>query len=480
MKIQHLLIVLFISVFAVSCDDEEKDQLKLNSYINEWVYVNMEAYYYWNKELPVFRKTNESPENYFESLINEEDRFSAFFDDYEALMNRLNGVSPSEVGFDYSLFRGSATDNSVVAVVNYTKANTHAQQLGIKRGDVINRINGTHLTMENYQQTLAAMSDATTSVKLGFASYSGSAYVDGQELTVNKSTNYVENPILLDTIFTVNSKKIAYLVYNFFTGDPGDQSQRYDLELNNIMGRFSTENINELVIDLRYNSGGMMSSAIRLGSMLVPGLSNDKVFSYTEYNDNLTEYFNSEDYKKKYSDNPFTEYFVTAMNVNTQTRPIHNISNHINRIYFLTGRSTASASEMVINGLKPYLPCYLIGETTTGKNVGSIVINDEDNSKNKSAFMPIVLKYFNKDRKSDFTFGFQPDFELRDDFDYQLGDTREALLARAIAEITGKQAIRIVSTSRALVLKEQLPSRKQSMLIVEPTQIKNQIIPKSK
>lgn len=468
MKIRHLLIVLFISVFAVSCDDEEKDQLKLNSYINEWVYVNMEAYYYWNKELPVFRKTNESPESYFESLINEEDRFSAFFDDYEALMNRLNGVSPSEVGFDYSLFRGSTTNNSVVVLVNYTKANTHAQQLGIKRGDVINRINGTHLTMENYQQTLAAMSDPSFSVKLGFAIYSGNAYLDGQELTVNKSSNYVEDPILLDTVYTINSKKIAYLVYNFFIGDPGDKSQRYDLELNEIMGRFSTDNINELVIDLRYNSGGMMSSAIRLGSMLVPSPSNDKVFSYTEYNDNLTEYFNSDEYKDKYSNNPFTEYFVTAININAQTRPIHNISNRINRIYFLTGRATASASEMVINGLKPYLPCYLIGEITTGKNVGSIVINDENNSKNKSAFMPIVLKYFNKDRKSDFTFGFKPDFELRDDFDYQLGDTREALLAKAIAEITGKQAIRPASSSSVSDSKVQLPSMKPALLIIDP------------
>lgn len=472
MKIQYLLIILFFSVIAVSCDDEEKDQLQLNSYINEWIYVNMEAYYYWNMELPAFKKTNESPETYFSTLINEEDRFSAFFDDYEALMNRLNGVSPSEVGFDYSLFRGSETDNSVVVVVNYTKANTHAQQIGIRRGDVINRINGTHLTMDNYQQILAALSDANTSVKLGLATYSGSAYVDGQELTVNKSTNYVEDPILLDTIYTINSKKIAYLVYNFFTGDPGDKSQRYDLELNDIMGRFSTENINELVIDLRYNSGGMMTSAIRLGSMLVPGLSNDQVFSYTEYNDNLTEYFNSDEYKKKYSDSPFTEYFITSMNVNTQTRPIHNVSNRINRIYFLTGRYTASASEMVINGLKPYLPCYLIGETTTGKNVGSIVINDEDNAKNKSAFMPIILKYFNKDRKSDFTFGFKPDFELRDDFDYQLGDTREALLAKAIAEITGKQAIRPSSSNNVPDSKVQLPSMKQALMIVEPLHIK--------
>lgn len=433
-----LLILLTISV---ACKDDIDDEKKLNAYVNEWLYVNMDAYYYWKTELPVYKKSYESPEEYFETLLYKDDRFSAFYDNYNELINRLNGVTASEVGFEFKLFQASTTNNLVIAIVSYTKPGTNAQQLGIKRGDIINRINGTQMTMDNYQQLLSSLADATASVKLGFATLVASVYTDSNELTVNKSTNYTENPILMDTVYHQAGKKIAYLVYNFFTADQGDKSQRYDLELNTVMERFNTENINDIIIDLRYNSGGMMTSAIRLGSMLVPGLTNEKVFSYTEYNDYLTKYFNSDEYKKKYSDNPFVEYFTTGIVVNSQNRPVQNISSRINRVFFITGKSTASASEMVINGLKPYLPCILIGEVTVGKNVGSIVINDDNNAKNKNAFMPIILKYFNKDRQSDFTFGFVPDFQIRDDFNYQLGDTREALLAKAIYQITGMMAV---------------------------------------
>ncbi|MFZ4583145.1 MAG: S41 family peptidase, partial [Paludibacter sp.] len=122
---------------------------------------------------------------------------------------------------------------------------------------------------------------------------------------------------------------------------------------------------------------------------------------------------------------------------NTDKIPVQNIGNSLQRIYFLTGKGTASASEMVINGLKPFLPCILIGDTTVGKNVGSTLINDEKNTKNQWAFMPIVLRYFNKDHQSDFTNGFAPDYLVEDDYKHQLGDTKEALLAKALSQITG-------------------------------------------
>lgn len=113
------------------------------------------------------------------------------------------------------------------------------------------------------------------------------------------------------------------------------------------------------------------------------------------------------------------------------------MGSNLQRIFFLTGKGTASASEMVINGLKPFFPCVLIGDTTVGKNVGSTLVHDTENLKNNWAFMPIFLKYFNKDHLSDFTNGFAPDFFVEDDFKNQLGDTNEALLAKAIGQITG-------------------------------------------
>jgi C-terminal processing protease CtpA/Prc len=176
--------------------------------------------------------------------------------------------------------------------------------------------------------------------------------------------------------------------------------------------------------------------------MLVPGLTTNKVFAYTDYNQNYTDYFNSASFKSQYSDNPFVTNFSTTITVtkpSATSYPVQNVGSNLQRIFFLTGSNTASASEMVINGLKPFLPCVLVGDTTVGKNVGSTLINDSKNTKNQWAMMPIILKYFNKDHLSDFTKGFAPDFLVDDDYSYQLGDIREGRLAKAISQITGIQ-----------------------------------------
>ena len=326
----------------------------------------------------------------------------------------------------------------------YTKPGTYAATMGIKRGDVFRKINGQQITTKNYSTLMNTLYDSATSVGLTFSSSQGGVFVDKAAITLNKVTDYKENPVYLDTVYTIKNKKIGYLVYNFFTNDAGDNTLKYDLDLNNSIGMFKQENISELIVDLRYNHGGMMTSAVNMASMLVPNLAANMVFSYTNYNGNLTKYFNSDEFKSQSSGNPFMNNFALTINVTvpgTKSVPIQNIGNNLQRIFFLTGTGTASASEMVINGLKPFLPCVLIGDTTVGKNVGSILINDEKNAKNQWAFMPIILKYFNKDNKSDFTNGFAPDFKVKDDYSYSLGDTREALLAKAISQISGVAAV---------------------------------------
>ncbi|HEY6914349.1 MAG TPA: S41 family peptidase, partial [Paludibacter sp.] len=199
------------------------------------------------------------------------------------------------------------------------------------------------------------------------------------------------------------------------------------------------------------------SSAVRLASMLVPNLTTNKVFSYTEYNQNYTNYFNSAEFKSQTTENPFINNFATTIDVATTTTtasyPVQNVGGNLQRIFFLTGRGTASASEMVINGLKPFLPCVLIGDTTVGKNVGSTLVNDDENKKNQWAFMPIILKYFNKDHQSDFTKGFVPNFLEMDDYSYDLGDIQEGLLAKAISQISGIQqsAAKVAPAKRQLL-----------------------------
>ncbi|MFT3754277.1 MAG: S41 family peptidase [Paludibacter sp.] len=434
--------LLCLSVFLVGCKDEPSETEQFNKYVNEWVYQNMDGLYYWNTSLPAFRSSAENPNDYFKTLKNKDDRFSAIFESYQDILNQLNGVSSSEIGFEFQLYKESKYNDNVLGVVLYVKHGTHAEKLGVKRGDIFRKINGTQITINNYSTVINYLFDNSTSSKITFSVYTSEGYVEQPDLTVVKAVDYNEHPVYMDTVYTVQNKKVGYLVYHFFTNDPGDKSLKYDLELNNAIGRFKQQNISELVVDLRYNHGGMMSSAVRLASMLVPNLTTNKVFSYTEYNQNYTNYFNSAEFKKQTSENPFVNNFATTIDVTSPTTasyPVQNVGGNLQRIFFLTGEGTASASEMVINGLKPFLPCVLIGDTTVGKNVGSTLVNDEDNKKNQWAFMPIILKYFNKDHKSDFTQGFAPDFLIEDDYLSQLGNVNEDLLAKALSQISGIQ-----------------------------------------
>ena len=119
---------------------------------------------------------------------------------------------------------------------------------------------------------------------------------------------------------------------------------------------------------------------------------------------------------------------------------------NLTKIYILTSKSTASASELVINGLAPYIDVVQIGDFTIGKNVGSITLYDSpDFSKNsvnpnhKYAMQPIVLKIVNKDGFGDYQVnGLTPDVQLLENLGNlpPLGDTSEPLLAAAINMIT--------------------------------------------
>ncbi|MBL4939467.1 MAG: peptidase S41, partial [Lutibacter sp.] len=123
----------------------------------------------------------------------------------------------------------------------------------------------------------------------------------------------------------------------------------------------------------------------------------------------------------------------------------------INQLYVLTSGSTASASEMIINGLKPFITVKVIGSTTYGKNVGSITLYDspsseftDENSANSShlnAMQPIVFQIFNKLGQSDYTLGFVPDIEVLEYQSWnnilQFGDENEIVLKTALDDIRG-------------------------------------------
>ncbi|MDR0384783.1 MAG: hypothetical protein LBH60_01745, partial [Prevotellaceae bacterium] len=252
--------------------------------------------------------------------------------------------------------------------------------------------------------------------------------------------NYAENPILLDTVYHIAGKNIGYFVYNFFARDRGNGNLAYEIELNDLFYDFKSKHLDELIVDLRYNGGGAVVTASVLAEM-ISGRPASDVFYQQEYNSFLNEYLrtNIPNYTNK-------SYFLNKIESSDgrTSIPVNSLSN-LSTVYFIVSGRSASASELLINGLKPYMNVVLIGEKTYGKNVASITIYEEDPVKqrtNKWGMQPIIMKMSNAQGFSEYGEGFVPDvraFEFSgQDFDIkQLGDTDELLLKAAINTVSG-------------------------------------------
>lgn len=429
------------------------DNLKYE-YVNSWILDNMSRYYYWNEMIPKETDKTQTPDKYFESILYtydpitapDGDRFSWIESDYTKLMASLNGVVANEIGFEIALYYTDETETTVVGQVKYVKKGTPAEASGVKRGMWFHKVNGTPLTVSNYQELLTVTA-ATVTIEFAEPVFDQNShvvnYLNANEKTLQTVANYSENPVYMDTVIVRDQHKIGYFVYHFFAPDDGNNKSTYDLAMNDVFGRFKTAGITDLVLDLRYNSGGRTTSSQLLASEIVPNIADTKLFTYYRYN---LEY--NAQYIKAWGAESLKTYFTTKVLRNdTVIGTVNNIGNRLNgKVYVLTGPYTASASEQVINGLMPYMDVVLIGDTTYGKNVASFTIYDKGNTKkNKWGMQPIVAKYFNSMGQSDFTSGFAPDFEVIEGGRRmkEFGDPTEPLLNTAINDILGNQVLPI-------------------------------------
>lgn len=420
-----LLLVLFGGLFG--CKEEEeieppkKEEPNPNIAINTWINDVMKEVYLWLSEMKTPVANTSTPEQFFESLLNRPtDRFSVIYPDYQQLINSLNGVN-LEAGYEFTLYRESSSNNNVIAEITYIKRNSPASTAGMKRGDYITKINGTQMTLDNYKVVLGLIDKPHTLTTLRFNETSGS-FVAQPEITLNP-VELAENPNFLDSVYTINGEKIGYVVYHFFAPGPGNNSTSYDQEMDGIFADFKNRGIQHLIVDFRYNGGGFVSSAVNLASLIAPGVKTTDIFSKTKYNSYLMQFDNLKNVQT-----PFKE---KAENLGKILKK--------NRVYILTSTRTASASELIINGLKPYMDVFIIGDKTTGKNVGSVPFEDDKNKDNKYGLLPIVSRSFNSLDQSEYTNGFLPNLEVKESQERlkPLGDINELLLRKTIEQITG-------------------------------------------
>jgi C-terminal processing protease CtpA/Prc len=408
--------VTFAAITFISCEEEEIKPSPEVLAINDFIWETLNDVYLWDDQIPenINRNQEFDSEAYFEKLLfKPTDRWSFITDDYEGLKNSLKGIEES-FGHNFKLFLLSGS-NDVIGVVKYVIPGSPADDAGIKRGDVFYKVNGITINSSNYRELLYENKSYT----LSFGTFDQAGELTTTDEVSLTSTIISENPIHIHKTIDFEGSKIGYLSYNQFIAD-------YNDELVNVMQEFKSDGISELILDLRYNPGGSISTAILLSSMIAPASvsQNNEVFSRLIWNELVSQYWLDEEGEE--SDNLISRFVTPEVSLDLQ------------RIFILVTSNTASASELVINCLDPYMEVVVIGsENTTGKYVGSITVQAKDTDWDNWAVQPIVLKTANANGISDYSNGFTPEFTIEDDFDSELGTLSEDMLATAVELITG-------------------------------------------
>ena len=443
-----LILLLIVSFATIGCFKDNNDIPIATSKINDFVWKGMNLFYLYKDDVPDlannrFSNNNseyaeylnsfQSPENLFESLIyNREnvDRFSWIVDDYIALEQFFSGIS-SNNGMEYQLFKFSTTNTNQYGVVTHVLPNTDAEAKGIKRGDIFYGIDNVQLTEDNKSQLLR---QNNYTINLGTYNDNGTPEVSddsvnttSESISLSKST-YTENPILVNSVLNVGNTKIGYLMYNGFTG-----TNQFNTELNNVFGSFKSNNINELVLDLRYNPGGSVYTAIILSSLITGQFTGD-VFSTEQWNMEFQEAYQNKD----------PELLINRFINNDNGATLNSLN--LTKVYVLTTKRSASASELIINSLRPYIDVVQIGIATAGKYQASNTLYDSPNFRRQGAnqshayaMQPLIFKSLNVNGVTDYFNGLNPDIVLGEQFNNLgvLGNQNEPLLAAAISRIMG-------------------------------------------
>ncbi len=450
MKVYKLfLLTLLISGFLNSCS---KDQDDLDSAttdnrgerdlkVENFVYRGLNEIYLYKSDVPQladdyfasqaekndFLNNYPTPEDlFYDGLTASQDKFSFIVDDYVELENSFSGVSKT-TGMSYALSYISSGSENILGWVRYVQPNTSASEEGIKRGDIFTKINGTQLTAGNYSSLLALPTITVT-----LANLEGNDLIETGETKTLVNEVYSANPVFIKKVLDVEGTKVGYLMYNSFTAD-------YDVQLNDAFAEFKAANVTELILDVRYNGGGSVRTATDLASMIT-GQFPGEIFMKEEWNEKYQEYFESTEELKKRLLNRFNTTLKSGENIN---------SLNLSRVFVLTSQRSASASELVINGLEPYIDVIQIGDRTTGKFTASVTLYDSPNfgrsnvsTLHKYALQPLVLKSVNKDGVSDYVNGLSPDFLIKENIRDlgELGDKDEPLLKAAIDIIIGNRS----------------------------------------
>lgn len=330
--------------------------------------------------------------------------------DWEALSSGVGG------DFGMNIFFLTNTDLRV----SYVEPESPAGKAGIRRSWHIKQINGNpNVNSTNADGIIQAVYNST----IGSFLFERPNATD-TTITL-KASSYKEHPLLFDSVYTTGAGKTGYFVFNSFLGDTVEIRN----EFTRIFNKFSSEHVQDLVVDLRYNGGGYVSVQNLLANYLAPAAADNNVMLTEEFNDRYTSFNATQNFTKKGTLD-------------------------LNRLFFIVSQNTASASELLINSLKPYMDVHLIGPSSThGKPVGFYPIPVFD-----WYIFPVSFRTVNKNGEGNYFNGLSLSHQEADGLDKDWGDKNEGCLNAVLFFISnGSYAPRmVVSPQQRMALTEEV------------------------
>lgn len=400
-KIRWIIGLMVLVIWSCRTTDDPTPNPQ-SDVVKDAIFSTMQEWYFWNMELPGEINTAQyaSNELLLEDIIYKPlDRFS-YITTQEAFQNAFVGRNAGH-GF------GFAFDQDERLFLTFVFDEAPAGKDGWQRGWEIIEINGKPLA--DYKTPSGGYNFDLGPPDPGISNTFTFRLPDGSTTTrTNTKAEYQSNSVLYQNVYPIGNKKVGYWVYQSFKATAGLTPTRSQ-EVENSMNYFTGEGIDELIIDLRYNGGGSVAVAEQILNYLIQSSNSGKVMYTNKLNEDKSELNQSENFSK-----------IGSLN--------------LSRVIFITSRGSASASELVINALDPYMDMILIGDNTFGKPVGSFPLSRYNRTlaENDVELVPITFATANAEGKAEYFEGFPATFSVSDSPNIPWGDTRDSRLNAAL------------------------------------------------
>lgn len=443
MLLRKILLLTLVSSLFISCEKENGFPLDIQA--NDFVWKGLNAYYLYqdqvndlsdrrfsnDTQLLNYLSSFETPEEIFNSLIFGSDTLTTLVPDFNALEEPLPRVVITN-GMEFGIIEDPNSADGVIGYVQLILPNSFASTQAIARGDFFNEVDGEQLTRDNYLGLLIDVM-GPTDLTLTMVDFDGVTATPNGNFVFLSKQSYTYPAVFMEKVFNINGSRVGYLAYH------NDFSTFYLSDLNDAFGNLRGQNIEDLVIDLRYSIGkGSFARSVAEISSMITGQFTNEVLIKEEWNTKAQSWFTANQ----------PDSLITRFPSRLRTGETIN-GMQLNRVFIIAntyGYQSSSAVELLVNSLSSHIEVNVIGTDSNGFNKGLITLYDspdydfqQKNETHTYALQPQVLRFYNS---LDLTYemGLSPSLEICPFEDYfnlgVYGELSDPLLNRVLEYVT--------------------------------------------